>query len=67
VHHVQTAADLRPEWFAEARTVGLTAGTSTPDAVVEEVEQRLLNYAAALPAPVAADGILAPLGHLKAA
>jgi 4-hydroxy-3-methylbut-2-enyl diphosphate reductase len=67
VHHVQTAADLRPEWFAEARTVGLTAGTSTPDAVVEEVEQRLLNYAAALPAPVAADRVLAPLGHLKAA
>jgi len=67
VHHVQTAADLRPEWFAEARTVGLTAGTSTPDAVVEEVEQWLLNYAAALPAPVAAEGVLAPLGHLRAA
>ncbi len=31
VHHVQAAAELRPEWFAEARNVGITAGTSTPD------------------------------------
>ena len=41
VHHVQTAAEVRPEWFADAETVGLTAGTSTPDAVVDEVEQTL--------------------------
>jgi 4-hydroxy-3-methylbut-2-enyl diphosphate reductase len=43
VHHVQTAGDLRPEWFAQARTVGITAGTSTPDSVIDEVEQWLLN------------------------
>ncbi len=41
VHHVQTAADLKAEWLTEGRTVGLTAGTSTPDAVIDEVEQRL--------------------------
>ena len=41
VHHVQTAADLRPEWFEHADTVGLTAGTSTPDAVIDGVEQWL--------------------------
>jgi len=29
--------DLRPAWFAGARVVGLTAGTSTPDRVIEEV------------------------------
>jgi len=29
--HVQSAADLRPEWFAGLETVGLTAGTSTLD------------------------------------
>lgn len=41
VHHVQHAGDLRTEWFADAETVGITAGTSTPDAVIEEVEQSL--------------------------
>jgi 4-hydroxy-3-methylbut-2-enyl diphosphate reductase len=59
VHHVQTAADLRPEWFAQARTAGITAGTSTPDSVIDEVEQWLLDYAAAAPA-------LASLGQSKA-
>jgi 4-hydroxy-3-methylbut-2-enyl diphosphate reductase len=46
VHHVQTAADVRPEWLAGAETVGLTAGTSTPDAVIDAVEQRLRALAA---------------------
>jgi 4-hydroxy-3-methylbut-2-enyl diphosphate reductase len=41
VHHVQTADDLRLEWFCEMDNVGITAGTSTPDEVIEEVEQRL--------------------------
>jgi len=45
VHHVQTAADLREEWFADAETVGITAGTSTPDAVIEDVAQRLGDFA----------------------
>ncbi len=42
VHHVQTAAELRAEWFADAETVGITAGTSTPDTVIVQVEQWLL-------------------------
>ena len=41
MHHVQTAADLRPEWFDGAETVGITAGTSTPDAIIDEVERWL--------------------------
>jgi len=41
VHHVQTADDLRDEWFADAETVGITAGTSTPDNVINEVEQHI--------------------------
>ena len=47
VHHVQTADDLRPEWFARAETVGLTAGTSTPDSVIEEVAAAISRFAAA--------------------
>jgi 4-hydroxy-3-methylbut-2-en-1-yl diphosphate reductase len=41
VHHVQTAGDLRREWFGEADTVGITAGTSTPDGIIAEIEQQL--------------------------
>jgi 4-hydroxy-3-methylbut-2-enyl diphosphate reductase len=41
VHHVQTADDLRAEWFGADNTVGITAGTSTPDEVIDAVERRL--------------------------
>jgi 4-hydroxy-3-methylbut-2-en-1-yl diphosphate reductase len=41
VHHVQTDADLRAEWFDAAEVVGLTAGTSTPDDVIDRVEARI--------------------------
>ena len=45
VHHVQTDLDLRPEWFREAQTVGITAGTSTPDEVIDRVDQRIRELA----------------------
>jgi 4-hydroxy-3-methylbut-2-enyl diphosphate reductase len=48
VYHVQTAADLCPEWFIEARTVGITAGTSTPDAVIAGVDRRIHEFAVTL-------------------
>src|SRR5688572_9859552 len=47
VHHVQTESDVRMEWFRGAGTVGITAGTSTPDAVIERVELRIRELAAA--------------------
>ena len=46
VHHIQTAADLRLEWFTNVETVGLTAGTSTPDEIIDRVEARLKEFAA---------------------
>jgi 4-hydroxy-3-methylbut-2-en-1-yl diphosphate reductase len=48
VHHVQTEADLRGEWLIGANTVGITAGTSTPDAIVDRVDRRLRQLAAGL-------------------
>lgn len=36
-YQVAGVEDLRPEWFGEARVVGLTAGTSTPDRIIQEV------------------------------
>ena len=41
VHHVQTAGDMCDDWFCDSDTVGITAGTSTPDAVIQEVENVL--------------------------
>ena len=46
VHHVQTAADVRREWLADAETVGITAGTSTPDTVIEQVDRRIRELGA---------------------
>jgi len=46
VHHVQTEADLQPEWFATAGTVGITAGTSTPDDIIDRVERHIRELAA---------------------
>jgi 4-hydroxy-3-methylbut-2-enyl diphosphate reductase len=36
-YQVANAGELRPEWFVGARVVGLTAGTSTPDRIIDEV------------------------------
>jgi 4-hydroxy-3-methylbut-2-enyl diphosphate reductase len=44
VHHVQTEADVNPAWFGETDTVGITAGTSTPDAVIDAVEERIRTF-----------------------
>lgn len=41
VHHIQTAAELCADWFTDAATVGITAGTSTPDWIIDAVEQRI--------------------------
>jgi 4-hydroxy-3-methylbut-2-enyl diphosphate reductase len=42
-YHVQSAADLCPEWFDGITTVGLTAGTSTLDEAIDEVYQSLVR------------------------
>lgn len=44
---VQGVADIDPRWFAGVSCVGLTAGASTPDYVVDEVEAHLRELAAA--------------------
>src|SRR6185312_12213720 len=41
VHHVETDDDVRSEWFDGIEVVGLTAGTSTPDDVIDGVETRI--------------------------
>ena len=56
VHQVQTEADVCPEWFDGANIVGLTAGTSTPDDVIDRVETQVRLCAdASASAPASAD------------
>ena len=50
VHHVQTDAEIRAEWFNVAKVVGLTAGTSTPDDVIDRVEARIRQVEAQIEA-----------------
>lgn len=41
VHWLQTADDLDPSWVRDTDTVGITAGTSTPDGVIDALEEAL--------------------------
>lgn len=71
VHHVQTADDLQAEWFESGDVVGLTAGTSTPDDIIDAVEQRIGSFSHTWEAPnhehehahVGAHGVLAHSAH----
>jgi 4-hydroxy-3-methylbut-2-enyl diphosphate reductase len=40
-YHVETADELKKEWFEGAKKVGITAGASTPDWIIQEVEERI--------------------------
>ena len=40
-YHIETASEIRDEWFANVEKVGITAGASTPDWIIDEVEDRI--------------------------
>ncbi len=40
-YHVETASEIEDKWFRGAKKVGITAGASTPDWIIIEVEKRL--------------------------
>ena len=44
-YHIETAAEIDPEWLADAATVGVTAGASTPLEAVQAVAARLCELA----------------------
>jgi len=43
-HLIDTAKDLRPEWFEGIEVVGVTAGASAPEVLVQEVIDRLKEW-----------------------
>lgn len=40
-YHLETAAELDPAWFVSAGVVGVTAGASTPEWLLQEVVERI--------------------------
>lgn len=40
-HHIETAAEIRPEWFEGVESVGVVSGASTPDWIIKDVVLRL--------------------------
>jgi len=44
-HHIETAAELRPEWVRGSRRVGVTAGASTPEDEIEATIRALERLA----------------------
>ncbi len=44
VYHIETAAELDPEWFRGAEAAGITAGASTPEWVIEEVYRKMQEF-----------------------
>ena len=49
---VDSAAELKPEWVADRRRVGLTAGASAPEVLVNQVVQRLMDLGATRVVPL---------------
>ncbi|HLJ67140.1 MAG TPA: 4-hydroxy-3-methylbut-2-enyl diphosphate reductase [Chloroflexota bacterium] len=49
-YQVERPAELRPEWFEGVERVGITAGASTPDSVIDEVEVAIRAFGALQPA-----------------
>ena len=37
-YHIETADEISPEWFTQSKKIGITAGASTPDWIIREVQ-----------------------------
>jgi len=43
-YHIETAAELNPKWLDKVKSVGITAGASTPDWIIEDIIKRVKVY-----------------------
>lgn len=43
-YQVTCVDDLNPDWFKDSDTVGITAGASTPDNIIEDVTTKIKSY-----------------------
>ena len=44
-HHIESFSQLEKNWFYEKKHVGITAGTSTPEHVINEAHEAILKIA----------------------
>ena len=61
-HHIERASELRPEVFGGHEHVGITAGTSTPREVIEEVYEAIINMSGV--DPTTCSGLPEPESYL---
>jgi len=47
-YHIETEEELKPEWFEGVRRVGITAGASTPDWIIQRVKDKIEEICAKL-------------------
>ncbi|MCL4428233.1 MAG: 4-hydroxy-3-methylbut-2-enyl diphosphate reductase [Deltaproteobacteria bacterium] len=40
-YHIETETEVNPEWFINAKKVGITAGASTPDWIIDRVLKKI--------------------------
>lgn len=40
-YHIESVRDIKPDWFMDVKSVGITAGASTPDEQIQKVVQYL--------------------------
>jgi 4-hydroxy-3-methylbut-2-enyl diphosphate reductase len=45
-YHIETASELEPQWFTGKENIGITAGASTPDWIIQEVVNNMENLQA---------------------
>lgn len=50
-YHIETAEELEPEWLTGVRLLGVTAGASTPDWIIEGVIERLCGMGGSFSRP----------------
>lgn len=46
-YHIETASEIKDDWFLTMHKVGVTAGASTPDWIIKEVEERIRDIGGA--------------------
>jgi 4-hydroxy-3-methylbut-2-enyl diphosphate reductase len=42
--HIESADELKEEWFKDKENIGITAGASTPEWVIEEVVNKISSF-----------------------
>ena len=43
-YRIDTASEMRKEWFSQTQTVGVTSGASVPEVLVKEVLEQLAHW-----------------------